>query len=276
MNNSLMFLGIICLALIAVLGVIDYVTGYEINFFIFYAAPIWLAGWYGNRRLGLLSAITCGVMWFIVDQYTGRQYSHPLIPYWNGSIRITFFLFVLYALSNIKEKLKLEQLNADYDSLTDLLNGRGFREKLDVLFPLMKREKDVYSLAFIDLDNFKHVNDSMGHAEGDKVLKSVAGVMREGVRSSDLVSRLGGDEFVVFFPNTDRDQVQNVMDGLRRKLDTAVKQNQWPIGFSIGVCTFSSNENSIEEAVAIADSLMYDVKKQEKGGVFYKDMRGSY
>lgn len=257
--------------LVSIVGFFDYLTGYEISFFIFYAIPIGFSSWYGGKKIGLFSTFASGIAWYIADLSTGHEYSHPLIPYWNGTIRFCFFIFIVYALSNIKRRLELEILNADHDSLTGLLNGRGFRGRIETLLPLVKRDRPICAIAFIDVDNFKQVNDSMGHAAGDEVLMETAKAMKAALRSSDVIARLGGDEFVIFFPGADMAQAKIVLEELRRKLSIVVKTYNWPIGFSIGVEIFNSKETAIEKALADADLLMYEVKKQGKGRILYKE-----
>lgn len=270
-NLKSLHLTALCFLLALIVGFFDYITGTEINFFIFYGAPIWLATWHGGKYKGVVFALICMIIWYLLILYSGKEFSNDLIPIWNSLIRLTFFMFIVYALTNIKEKLRLEELNADYDSLTGLLNGRGFRERLTILFPMLQREQKKYTVAFIDLDNFKKVNDTMGHAEGDKVLKTVGDIMIKNLRKSDLVSRLGGDEFIIFLPDTDMDHSKTAIESMKQKLDEAVKSNNWPIGFSIGVCIFDSAKTDTENAIKITDAVMYDIKHQGKNNIQYKE-----
>ena len=269
-NLKPLYLTALCLLLTLIVGFFDHMTGTEINFFIFYAAPIWVATWYISKYQGVIFSLISMITWYSLILYSEKEYSSGFIPLWNGLIRLTFFMFIVYALTNIKEKLRLEELNADYDSLTGLLNGRGFRERLTILFPMLQRDEKKYTVAFIDLDNFKKVNDTMGHAEGDKVLKTVGEVMISNLRKSDLVSRLGGDEFIIFLPDTDINHSKTVMENMKQKLDMAVEENNWPIGFSIGVCVFDSATDT-ESAIKTTDAVMYDIKRTGKNNILYKE-----
>lgn len=270
-KRSLPFLYALCTLLVAAVGFLDYASGFEISFFIFYGIPIWIAAWYIGRKPGIIIAFISLFSWFIADAFTGHQYSHPLIPYWNGLIRLGFFLFTAWTLDMIKAKLRLEELNADFDGLTGILNGRGFKKRTGILFPLIARERQPYALAFIDIDNFKQVNDTKGHAEGDRILRDVAGLISRSLRASDLVSRMGGDEFVIFLPRTDNTRSKTVLANLKTKLDAMKAANGWPIGFSIGVGVFDSALTPVDEGIRAADALMYDVKKDGKGTIAYKD-----
>jgi len=261
-------LALLCVIGVCIVGFLDYATGYEISFFIFYALPIGCAAWYGGQKQGMASALFSIVIWFIADNMTGHVYSHDLIPFWNGMIRFIFFIFTAYAVAAIKEKIKLEELNADFDALTGILNGRGFRKKAEAVLPFLKREKYFYALAFIDVDNFKQVNDTKGHAEGDRILMEVARIMKDSLRESDMVARLGGDEFIIFLPRTDMVKSKSVLQALKEKMDTVVRENGWPIGFSIGLGVFDGGL-PLETAITKADTMMYQAKKGGKNSISF-------
>ncbi len=252
------------------LGFIDLKTGIEINFFIFYGLPIWLTTWYLGEKKGIYIAILCLAIWFTQDFISTKIYTNPFAPFWNGGIRFIFFLFIIYSLKNIRQKLLLEELNADFDALTGILNTRGFKERLEILFPFLSRNKQLYIIAFIDLDNFKKLNDTQGHSEGDKALKTVSTIMTQSLRKSDLVGRLGGDEFVLFLSNIDIEDAEKIITQMKEELDIAMKNFDWPIGFSIGVCAFDSQQTTPEAAIKYADELMYEVKSAGKGTASYK------
>ncbi|MBI4030689.1 MAG: hypothetical protein HY370_03340 [Proteobacteria bacterium] len=130
---------LLCATGICIVGFLDYITGYEISFFAFYALPIGCASWYGGQKQGRICALFSIVIWFIADNMTGHVYSHHLIPFWNGLIRLIFFVFTAYSVAAIKEKIELEENSADFDALTSILNGRGFRKKAEAILPFLKR-----------------------------------------------------------------------------------------------------------------------------------------
>ncbi len=261
---------LIIFLIVAFIGVLDFVTGYEIHVFIFYALPIAIATWYVGYRAGLLFAFVSIFTWYVADYLTDHAYSSSLIPTWNGLIRFAFFSFSVYALHIIREKLDLEESYADFDSLTSSLNGRGFRTRLPSIFSLIKREKQKYTMVFLDVDNFKTLNDTKGHAEGDKALQSLAEVMHFSFRSSDLICRKGGDEFILFLPNTDSDQAKKAISLFKERFDKIVQNKNWPIGLSIGACTFDSEQTDIEHATLLTDNLMYEAKNTGKNTIVFK------
>lgn len=133
------------------------------------------------------------------------------------------------------------------------------------------RYKHPTVLGYIDLDNFKAINDGLGHSEGDRVLQTVASALRRRIRSTDVVGRLGGDEFAVFMPEIDYAGAQKAFDGIREELMQVAASRGWPIGFSIGVAVFPGAIFTIDEAIKLADRLMYRVKGASKNNVIYEE-----
>jgi diguanylate cyclase (GGDEF)-like protein len=125
------------------------------------------------------------------------------------------------------------------------------------------------TLAYIDLDGFKKVNDQLGHNVGDEVLRIAAKTLRAGVRRPDTVARLGGDEFALLLPQTDVAGAQTFLPRLREELLAAMRRNGWPVTFSIGALTCPTAPASLAEVVSEADELMYDVKRAGKNAIRY-------
>lgn len=193
---------IISVAFVAVLGIFDHLIGPELSFSVFYTVPILLSTWHGGRTAGLVISSFAAVSWLAADLTAGHQYSAPFIPFWNSLVRLAFFIIITVLLSIVKNKLALEESLADTDYLTNLKNSRAFYEHVEMESNRSRRYKRPFTIAYIDLDNFKYVNDAMGHEVGDSALKTVAETIRSNVRNSDIISRLGGDEFGCLFNET--------------------------------------------------------------------------
>ncbi len=258
---------LICVLIVGVLAVIDNFTGYELSFSIFYLLPISMAAWYGGRRPGLLISVMSATAWFIVDHTSGHQYQYWAIPLWNALVRLGFFFLVTVLLSELKDVLQREEMLSSHDGLTGILNARAFKESAGNLLNLALRHNHPMVLGYIDLDGFKAVNDTMGHTEGDRVLKHIAGLLEENVRKVDLVARLGGDEFAVFLPETDQPGADILFPKLREKVLQAAEAENWPISMSIGVVVMHQAPANIDEAIKSADNLMYQVKKSGKNSI---------
>jgi diguanylate cyclase (GGDEF)-like protein len=156
---------------------------------------------------------------------------------------------------------------ATLDELTDISNRRGFMVLAQHSLNLCIRQQVPVSLVFIDLDKFKSINDTFGHAEGDAVLIAFANLMKETFRNSDIFARLGGDEFVMLLSSASQEQAQKAID----KLSTSLKNYNnevdrgYDIAFSHGIVEFRSQKHTtIDLLLADGDSLMYEIKKSKK------------
>ncbi len=125
------------------------------------------------------------------------------------------------------------------------------------------------SLAYIDLDNFKAVNDRLGHSAGDKVLRDLTEAVCRQIRPSDTFARLGGDEFALLMPETGPEAAERIVDRLHSSLEDEMLKNGWMVTFSLGVVTYKEVPKTVDEMVKIADSAMYTVKAGGKNGVNY-------
>ena len=148
---------------------------------------------------------------------------------------------------------------ADHDALTGLLNRRRFEQELARHLAHVRRYGAEGAALVIDVDHFKPVNDTFGHATGDRVLARVACLLRERLRATDVVARLGGDEFAVLLPRADRDGAEAVVRSLVETVrEEALAQ---PVTISAGIVLFADRAPlDAEGALAAADLAMYDAK----------------
>jgi len=249
------------------LGVLDFSIGPELSFSVFYIGPIMLAGWYGGRRVGAALVVLSASIWLCADLAAGSVYSSWMIPIWNTLVRLAFFAIILWLLLMVREKLALEESLADTDPLTGLSNRRFFMEQLDREYARVQRSPEAFTIAYFDLDNFKHVNDTMGHDEGDELLLAVSRTLSSSIRKIDFAARLGGDEFAVLFPMLKKDNALSVLETLQIELLDAMKEKAWPVTFSIGAITFTMVTESSRDMVKKVDDLMYTVKKSGKNNI---------
>lgn len=262
--QSPVVLFILGLTLVLIIGLADYWAGPEVSFSLFYFAPVALMTWYGNRWLGLITALASGVTWSASDMLAGAVYTRSFVPYWNTGMRLGILIITLMLLAELQGKLLLAERMAVTDSLTSALNKRGFELVGELEVARAERTNAPLTTAYMDLDNFKLVNDEFGHSEGDKVLQRIVSVMRANLRQTDIVARLGGDEFAVLLPDTDKDTAYGVMTRLQDALLNAMTENRFPVTFSIGVITFVHPPASVEAMIQTADRLMYVVKRSGK------------
>ena len=259
----------ICITLF--IGILDNITGYELSFSIFYIVPISIGAWYAGRNLGIFLSFISAMTWSLADVLAGHIYSHKMIQLWNAGVRLSFFVLITILLVRIRSVLKMQQQMAETDGLTSLLNGRTFRDSTTKLLELCRRIKRPITLAYLDLDNFKQINDTLGHAEGDRVLQAVSSCLAQNVRSSDIVGRLGGDEFGMVLPDTNKNQARTVVEKMHLQLKKEIDGHGWPISFSIGVVSFALPPVTADEAIRAVDNLMYQVKKAGKDNILFSE-----
>ena len=157
------------------------------------------------------------------------------------------------------------------DPLTGLYNTRFFTMQLDIEVARTRRTGQPSSLMMIDLDNFKLLNDTMGHIQGNRFLMKAATTLREQLRPTDIVCRYGGDEFSVIMPATDLFDAVRIANRLQQALETIPLKKLLPISASIGVAEYSaSSKGGSDEFVHQADMALYKAKKNGKNQVFYE------
>ena len=249
--------------LLMAFGYVDFATGPEIFFSFFYLVPIAAIAWYFGLVPGFYFSFLCAVVGFLADfEFDRGHFSNP-VTYWNTGLRSSFFLIFCLMMVFVRKELFTEYLNARLDPLTNVYNSRAFLEMFDG-GGLDRKMTPPLSVAFMDLDDFKKVNDRFGHEMGNVLLKKVAQAMRDSVRSSDIVARLGGDEFIIAFPATDLVTARALIQKLRRQLKESLDPIRLPATLSIGVVTLPRIPVNMLEVIRTADQLMYDVKKKGK------------
>jgi diguanylate cyclase (GGDEF)-like protein len=271
-RDKLRFLAVLAFGLVplVLIGLVDYITGVEISLSIFYLFPILFITWKMGRKAGILMSVFGAIIWFISDNAT-THYSHFLIPYWNAFVRLGFFLITSFMLSKFKDELEKEKELGRTDELTGVSNSRSFYEIASTEIERSKRHGHILSVAYIDLDDFKSINDSTGHSTGDQLLHQVALIMKQTLRRIDVTARVGGDEFVVLMPETDQETAKIVIERLQKNLLESMKSNGWPVTFSIGVVTFITMPKSVNDMVKEADNLMYRAKEEGKNRILYEN-----
>ena len=271
-NKSVLVL--VSLMLIIGLGLIDYFTGYEFSFSLFYVLPIALMVWFAGKWFGIYAAIISAIIWFLADVFSGNLYTLPAIFIWNTAIQFGFFLIVTLLLAALRSSLEREKKLSRTDGLTGAYSASFFTDSLQAEINRAKRYQHPFSLAYLDLDNFKSVNDQQGHAAGDTVLQTVVNHIQTNTRKTDLVTRLGGDEFAILFPETPHLAVKSALSKIEKSLNNEMRKFGWPVTFSIGVITFIESPDTANELIKMADDLMYTVKNNGKNAIVYSIYSG--
>lgn len=244
-------------------GFLDHLTGPEVSFSIFYAVPIAWAVWRSGTVVGLVASGIGAATWYGVDVMS-RTPSHAWIPVWNSGVRLAFFVTIAALLARLHADVRRLSVLADTDTLTGVYNSRGFLERLAREVDRARRESHPITLAALDLDNFKEVNDRWGHEAGDRALRILADVLAAGGRETDLVGRTGGDEFAVAFLEARALDVGPLLERFRRAVRDRMQAAEFPVTISLGAVTFGAPCPDPEEMFRQVDRLLYAVKRKGK------------
>jgi diguanylate cyclase (GGDEF)-like protein len=168
-----------------------------------------------------------------------------------------------------RDMLTNEKILARTDPLTGAKNLRAFSELVEYDMLRSQRDRSPFSLAYLDLDNFKQVNDICGHSAGDELLTAIVSNIVANLRKTDVVGRLGGDEFAIFLPDTDQPSAQVVLQKVSQELTKLMVNAECPTTFSMGVLTCAGGIHSLDKLINYADTLMYEVKHSGKNNIRY-------
>lgn len=234
-----------------------------------YFLPIaYAAARYASNGAAIGLALFGALVW-IAANWDGQQHERApwIMPFNVGTMAIAFATVGLLVTQLKRRLLAVEGLSRQ-DHLTTLLNGRAFYEQADLLLALARRSQRPITFAYLDLDNFKQVNDQQGHQEGDRALKLTASEVKRHVRQTDVVARLGGDEFALLLPDTDATPAQVSLDRVRTLVTASLQEQRWPVTLSVGAVTFRQIPATVDEAIKRADAVMYRAKSAGKNRVY--------
>jgi diguanylate cyclase (GGDEF)-like protein len=268
----------LAVAVIALVGLLDYVTGPWLSFSIFYVLPVLGAAWWLGRGPALLASLAAGIVWFEAEAWGHRGEPNRTLL-WNSMSRLLMLVAMAAMVVRIREdRRRLQLVNARLsdllhgaeklartDPLTALPNRRAFIERLSAELSHARRVQAPVCIAYIDIDNFKRINDEKGHVEGDDFLRKMAHAIRETIRESDVAARLGGDEFAVLFTDAKRSAVEPLAHRLLAR--TRALGDRYPgleIGASVGMAWFEAAPESPELLLERADGAMYEAKAAGK------------
>jgi diguanylate cyclase (GGDEF)-like protein/PAS domain S-box-containing protein len=169
----------------------------------------------------------------------------------------------------LKRAIEREQELARTDFLTGAANARLFHDLVQREIDRFRRFRRPFTIVYLDLDNFKTINDQFGHGVGDQLLCAVVDNAGSRLRKIDCIARLGGDEFAFLLTEADSGTAHKVMDAVHQVLLAEMAKNHWPVTFSIGVLTCHDTPENAAVLIEMADELMYKVKNNGKNAVSY-------
>jgi len=256
------------LGLVAALGYADAAVAPDLAPLI-YLAPVSLVAWYAGRGAGALVAAASAAAWLLTERLGGAAPPSAL-PGWDVAVRCGAFLVLALMVAALRGSLQRERRLARTDPLTGVANARGFYELAAAEIVRARRYQRPFTAAYLDLDDFKVINDQLGHHAGDAVLRSVARAIGGVLRKSDVVARVGGEEFCVLLPETPTAPARVVIDKLREALADVVPAHGRRVTASVGAVTYLVPPESVDAILHATDRLMYAAKQGGKNAVAHE------
>jgi diguanylate cyclase (GGDEF)-like protein len=267
---------LLTIAVVSVAGLAAFklTVGRDVPIVDFYLIPVATVGWYASSRASrYATAVFAATVSVAVAVAASNAPVGTTVA--AGAARMVLYLLVLAFLGAMRAMQLERDREARTDHVTGAANARSFRALAAVEVERARRYGHELSLAYLDIDDFKVINDGLGHTEGDRVLLMVSHVMRSVVRVADTVARLGGDEFVVLLPETGAAEARALVDRLTAELARLRTKDGRSVPCSIGLVTFDCAPVSPRALVDTADGLMYVAKKKGKNRVEQAELAGS-
>ena len=264
---------VISFMMFSIVSSLDYHTD-DAYVVVFYVSPIFIAAWFVGVKAGLLmsfmsfmSDILANNVFYYESSFFGNHQA------WDSFVSFLYFLLLGVMFSALRKKYDQVNHLAFRDPLTQALNRRGLEEFLTPLLSSAERHGRIFSVALLDLDDFKQVNDQLGHKAGDRLLCEIVENLQANIRSGDLVSRLGGDEFAIVLPETKDAEALKMMERLRGALGRGLEESGARVTFSAGLVTYETLPEKWDDVMHRVDSLMYRVKSEGKNGILQEVVR---
>jgi diguanylate cyclase (GGDEF)-like protein len=258
-----------CLVLVGLVCLLVWASGPAFSFPLLFLVPVAWAAWRGGFAFGTLLGLVSVAAW-LAGEVAHRPDLHPAVALLNGVIRFGAFVIASSLLARLRVSMLHEKALARTDPLTGAANGRTFYEEAYQAAARALRGGRPLTLAYLDLDNFKALNDRQGHSAGDDALRHLAHAIRHNVRVGDTLARLGGDEFALLLPDTGGAEALALLSRLHRLLTEEMARRGWPVTVSIGAATFPRPAADIDVMVGRTDDLMYAAKAGGKGRVEHR------
>jgi diguanylate cyclase (GGDEF)-like protein len=246
----------------AAIFIIDLLAPKDVRLHMLYVFPLAAIALHCERKSAIIGALalssTFQAVTFFFEGISGRSYATDALIALSTAV-------VMAALARATRQNHLVAVNlATSDWLTGLHNRRSFETVADLEIKRQQRYGGVFSLAVIDLDGFKRLNDSKGHHAGDSALQILADVLREHIRQSDTIARIGGDEFAILMPHTKTPDCSALCQQFCVKVADRMAAAQFEVTVSVGCKAFEQAPESVSHALRQADEAMYAAKAAGK------------
>lgn len=251
---------------IAGIATFDWITGEQMSVSLFYLAPIMLITFAGGIGWGVAVATLCALGSAGADWMYAPEHAREAVALWNAVVRALMFSLVAFLYGSLRVRERELARRSVTDPLTELANRRGFDRSLRNCIDLGRRTEQPFDVAYVDLDNFKRLNDRSGHSAGDAALVRAAQALLKHTRASDTVARLGGDEFAIPLNGADAEGASLALARASERLSKPTDSSP-PISCTMGIVAHRNAPASMEDALRRADEVIYSTKRTHKGQV---------
>ncbi len=263
------------MAMVAAVAAFKVTVGHDILVADFLLIPVAIVGWLVTARAYAYVAAACTAAVSVVIAVSGQAQAPLAAALAAAGVRFVLYVIVLALLGAIRQMQLARETEARTDFLTGAANARAFEEAAAAEIERGRRYGQELSLLYLDVDDFKAINDTFGHGAGDGVLAELSHVMRCAVRTNDLVARLGGDEFAVLMPATNRFAALAVARRVRDEVARVTVPGGRVLRCSIGVASYLAPPTSADALIHDADTLMYRAKDQGKDRIESAEFAGN-
>jgi diguanylate cyclase (GGDEF)-like protein len=251
----------------------DFFGNNYVDLRLLFVIPVLLASWYGGRKTGAAIALLSAIA-LLTTNYSLHFYNvNTISAAYDLLVALLVYLFISIIVTNFRKVHSVEIVAADTDTLTGVSSSRKFYADLENEINRSRRYGHSFSLVYLDVDDFKNINDTLGHPIGDELLIRLSKSLQTSLRATDIIARIGGDEFVCLLPETERMAAKSALLKAEKALKGSMEKYGWDVSFSIGVITFEKPPNDALQAVKLVDDLMYKVKRGSKNDIAYQVWR---
>jgi diguanylate cyclase (GGDEF)-like protein len=266
-RRSRVFVCGLALALIAVAVAARYLIPPRFSVAFIFLLPVSFATWFISWAAGAVIAVAGALFLLYFDlRFTNAGAAGAC---WNAFINLTVGGTFIYIFAELRALYSREIDLSRRDPLTGLLNRRGFMETVVTETHRMARHRRPLTIAYVDVDNFKLINDRYGHEAGDEFLTGLGRNMAARLRITDCLARVGGDEFAILLPETDEAAARRVVGEIHQALRRFSSGHNAAATVSVGAVTFASALTA-DAMIAMADRAMYAIKQNGKNNVAFK------
>jgi diguanylate cyclase (GGDEF)-like protein len=260
-ESALMAMGLLGIGMLAM---VESLMGSSDYFTVLHAIPMMIVTWFAGKRFGILMSAASTTAGLSLHVSSRALHLSSSVLYQYMGVRLGTFLMIIFILWVMKDSLEHEKEFARTDVLTGIGNRRYFIEGAEIEIARARRQESPFTVIYMDVDDLKVINDTLGHSAGDKVLRALAQAARKKLRVTDLVARLGGDEFGLLLPETGPEVAELIVQRLQAIGAALLPGGHGCVPFSMGVVTFLDSPASVAEMLSISDQTMYTAKKEGK------------